>query len=289
MENTAPLAAYGNPATKSFRKQHIRLVTAAGTSALVNTAILNITASFLQAAAAARPLPGKLEAWTPLPEGTEPQPQHYGIALALPPALANPDLAKQYGFTLQDDWLVFTADRDESHAAAVEAETQSVLDLVKPEMDPDRPGGSWSSDRPGIRELKEGDKGDDVQFFQLFFGTPHQDGIMTDWDVALVKELQRRWGLTITGTVTPETWIGLLPNLRNFMVEFGDAGPVVKILQAILVAYDWTDDTLEITGRFDQATSRALANVQETYGLRNHPAAGSPEWAALLGRWPFSV
>jgi hypothetical protein len=284
MEKTDP---YGNPATKSFRKQHVRLVTAAGTSALVNVAILNIAARFLHAAAAAgATLPERLEGWTPLPDGAEPQPQHYG--LTLPASVADPDLAAQYGFTLVSAGLyAFTGDLDTEHAAAIDAETQQVLALVNPPGQPEPPERLWSNDLPGAREPGPDARGDDVQYFQLLYACPDQDGVMNAWDTQLIKELQRRWGLEQTGIITVDTWRMLLPNPRNYDVEFGDVGPTVRMLQALLTAYDWTDGTLPITGRFDQATGRALASVQETYGLRNRPAAGAPEWAALIGRWPI--
>ena len=287
MDLTEPATTYGNPATKSYKKQHIRLAVAAGTSALVNKDILDIAAAFLTAAVADAPrtgLPDRITAWVPLPAGADPGPEHYG--LTLPATIAAPDLAAAYGFETLGDYYVFTGNIADVQAAAVAAETASVLLLVGPEMDPNRPHSEWSTDRPGMREPGPGDKGDDVHFFQLLYSCPDQNGVMTEFDTALIRELQRRWGLTITGTITPETWGMLLPNARNYQLDYGDINQTVKILQAALVAYDWTDGNLPVTGRFDQPTTRALSSVQETYGLRNHPACGAPEWAAILGRWP---
>lgn len=267
---------WGNPASKGFRKQRIRQVAIGGTVTLVNKLILDATANLLKAATG--PLPPVLEGWQPL-EGDEPDPSNYGLCVR-----NHESLEQGNGFILVGDWLVYSGDPQESTSDYMEAGARSVLEQLSQETKTDHP--SWSTAKPGEREAALDDAGSDIMVFQLVFNTTEQMGRLNQADVDLIRMLQARWGIEVTGTLTRDLWRMILPTYRTFMLEYGDAGTYVKVLQAILIAYDWADE-LGVSGRFDQATARALGNLQDTYGLRVAPRTGAPEWTALLGKWPL--
>ena len=272
---------WGNPAAKAFAKQHIRSVEAGGTKVRVNSLLTSVVAGML-ADAGARDimLPATITGYVPLKTG-KPKPENYGIALK---TKALDELATAYGFTPRGGSLVFTGSLEEARKAAAVAETSAVLVRVAPEMDPDRPRGLWSTDRPGVREVQPGDKGSDVYFYQLVMDAPDLSGTFDEWCSLNARYTQQRWGIPETGTITPDLWRGILPNpRRGFRAVSGDTGRSVIVLQAALLAYDWGE--LEVNGRFDKATVRAVNNLQETYGLRVWAGVGAPEWAALLGTW----
>lgn len=278
----APAKLWGNPAAKDFRKKHIRVVTHNGTTVLVNAKIVDAAANLI--AAATGPLPAELQGWEPA--GHDPySPAHYGIAIE-----AHPNLLEAHGFMRIGDRLVYSpnlAEQQDPAKAYEDTNTPAVLEQVAKEA---RDASErWSTKLPGEREAAVGDAGNDVMVFQLMYDRPDQSGVMTEADGAVARLLQERWGIPQTGTLTTKTWICILPRLSNHYLSFGDSGPVVKILQALLVAYDYDDGSIDMNGRFDRATTIALGHLQTRYNLRRAPKAAAPEWAALIGKWPLTV
>lgn len=276
--------AWGNPAVKTFKKEHIRQVAASGTTSQVNAEILDIVAGlFNHAQRHGLELPKQVKGWIAPKPGDPLTPAHYGAAVENLPGLE--EIAGPYGFEPQDGLLVFTGDVAAARATAEQAATEDMLAMVAGEPRVERPADSWGTDRPGTRELGPGTKGDDVQFFQMIFNAPDQAGTWDDWCTGAATHLQQRWGIPVTGTTTQDLWRGILPNERNYSISYGEDGHTVRVLQAALTAYDWDCDVL-VTGRFDQDTLAAVNEIQKSYGLRVNPAVGPSEWAILLGRRP---
>lgn len=276
--------AWGNPAVKTFKKEHIRQVAASGTTSQVNAEILDIVAGlFNHAQRHGLELPKQVKGWVAPKPGDPLTPANYGKAVENLPGLA--PIAGPYGFEPQDDLLVFTGNITAARTVAEQAATEDMLAMVAGETRIERPTpDSWGTDRPG-RELTTGDRGDDVQFFQMVYNAPDQSGVWDDWCTGAATHLQQRWGIPITGTTTPDLWRGILPTTYNYSISYGEDGHVVRVLQAALTAYDWDCDVL-VNGRFDQDTLAAVTEIQKSYGLRVNPSVGPAEWAILLGRRP---
>lgn len=276
--------AWGNPAVKTFKKEHIRQVAASGTTSQVNAEILDIVAGlFNHAQRHGLELPKQVKGWLAPKQGEPLTAAHYGRAVE---NIAGLDaIAAPYGFEPQGNLLVFTGDIDAARAIAEHAATEDMLAMVAGETRIERPADSWATDRPGVRELTTGDRGDDVQFFQAVFNAPDQSGTWDEWCAGAATHLQQRWGIPVTGTTTQDLWRGILPNTMNYSISYGEDGHVVRVLQAALTAYDWDPDVL-VNGRFDQDTLAAVTEIQKSYGLRVNPAVGPAEWAILLGRRP---
>jgi hypothetical protein len=276
----APAKTWGNPATKDFRKEHIRVVSHQGTTVLVNARIVDAAANLISSATG--PLPPKLEGWAkpdhPAPYG----PRDYGIAIR-----AHENLPEGHGFSTSDgDWLVYAETTEDSTETYEAQNTKPVLEQVAAEA---RDASErWSTKLPGERAAATGDAGNDVMAFQLFYDRPEQSGVMTEQDAMVVRMLQQRWGIEQTGTLTRDTWRCILPRYNGHHLSYGDSGLVVKILQALLVAYDWDAGEVDMRGYYDRTTTIAVNNLQDRYGLRRAPRVASPEWAALIGEWPLS-
>lgn len=269
---------WGNPCAAAFRKQHIRTVEVGGCTVLVNRQLTGIVAGLLTSAHAHNIRLGtSLGAYQSVGE-EPPTALNYGIAIRTTQLR---ELGRAFGFVQHSRLLVFEGDLEEARTAAADAEHLAVLARVRQENPAQ---GGYKTVRPGHREVWPGDRGSDVYFYQLLVAAPDMSGVFDEWCTAMASYKQRKYGLPITGTISPELWAGLLPNhKRGIVTEYGDTGIPVTVLQSALKAYDWGGNDLEITGRFDKATTRAVNNLQETYGLRVHPGAGKPEWAALMG------
>lgn len=278
----APAKLWGNPAAKDFRKKHIRVVTHNGTTVLVNAKIVDAAANLI--AAATGPLPAELRGWEPIEPGqTDFQPYNYGLAIR-----AEENLPEAHGFTLYESNLIYGPGPEQDPTKAYETtNTPAVLDQVAREARD--ASGRWSTKLPGEREAQAGDAGNDVMVFQLMYDRPERSGVMTEADAAVARLLQERWGIPQTGTLSRRTWICILPRLQNHYLSYGDSGPMVKILQALLVAYDYDGGTIDMNGYFDRTTTIALGHLQSRYNLRRAPKVAAPEWAALIGRWPLTV
>jgi peptidoglycan hydrolase-like protein with peptidoglycan-binding domain len=126
-------------------------------------------------------------------------------------------------------------------------------------------------------------KGDDVQFIQLLTGV-NDDGVYGRETVAAVRYLQTRFNpyAEALDAVTEELWAAILPKGTRFSLTRGDSGFKVRVLQALLAAYDWAAPD-SVTGRYGVATARAVKRMQANAGLRVNGYVRPPEWAYLLG------
>jgi hypothetical protein len=192
-------------------------------------------------------------------------------------------VASGWGFREEDGWLIFDGDTTTAKGLAERAETERVLARVEGEEH--LATGYYFTGRPGEREIREGDTGDDVQFFKMVYNAPDQDTTFDAWCAGLARNIQARMGIEVTGTVNPMLWRATLPTNWNYRISYGDTGHMVRVLQAALYAYDWDSD-VAVTGRFDSPTHRAVRQIQVQYGLRLTPNVGGAEWAILLGRQP---
>lgn len=284
---------WGRPAVKTFRKRNIRQVKSATTSVLVHTDIADIVAELLRTIEATGFVfhTDRIGGWVPYTASTGylETYREYGLALEVPTLESVP---VPQGFTLQPQdppgptaWLVYIGTPEEARAHSTATEEERVVRLTPQiEKEPD----AWQTFGPGYRELREGDKGDDVHFVQFALNARTTDGVYDEWTTEAVSALQARFNQTRSGVMDMNTWNALLPTTGNFMISYGDSGPVVRLLQAALLAYDWEPDCV-VTGRYDNVTMRGVKHLQDTYGLRQTGAMGGPEWAALLGRPVRSV
>lgn len=275
--------SWGSPAGKAFRKCSIRPVTVGGTSILIHSELVDITAEIIQLAVdQGIHLPEKLGGWIPYVDGRNPQ--ETGKAFICPKGLP-PESHEVWDFWTSGPLLIFRGSIDHARELSVLAESQRVVRLV-PKVA--KPVDVWQTFPPGERSLNVGDKGDDVQFFQMVYDFPDQDGVMDDSLSELVAYIQRRNGLMQTGVIDDDVWRVVLPTTLNYRMGYGTSGNMVRVLQAILVAYDWSSE-LTINGRFDQATMQTVRSLQATYGLRETGEMAMPEWSILLGKAPRSV
>jgi hypothetical protein len=277
MTNPALSRVWGNPAAPTFKKRCVRTVKAGGEAVLVHAELQDIVAAMAEQA-------GIMEGWERPGKGAEDHPRHYGIAVR--PAAPIEDPAR-YGFDeYEDGWYVFGGTPESAKARTEELEVERMRQRVEAET---RHETEWGTGRPGERELGPGDKGDDVQFFQMVYAAPDQTGVFDGWCAGMAKYLQEQWGHPEkTGTVTGDIWKGVLPTAMTYSVGYGDNGHIVRVLQAALLAYDWDYDVL-VTGRFDEVTHRAVRRIQAEYGLRVNSDMGAAEWTILLGQPPRNV
>lgn len=274
---------WGSPATKTFRKMHIRKVKVGESSVFLHIEIVDIVAEILSSAAArGTHLPEKLGGWVPPVAGTSKEallPHNYGVVLDYFEGME----FEAWGFQRLDDAsIIFCEDIESARSLSATAESARMLRLA--EGEPVRPPDSlWYSGRPGVRELSVGDRGDDVVFLQELFSASDRDGIFSPGFSGYVSRLQERNGIEQTGTVTDHTWRLILPKETRFAVSRGDAGHNVRVLQAMIVAYDW-NNCLRVTGRFDYSTAVTIRRLQYAVGLRITGKVRAPEWSYLLGR-----
>jgi hypothetical protein len=277
MTNPALSRDWGNPAAPTYKKRCIRRITAGGKATYVHADIQDLAGRLADAAGVA------LEGWVAPRKGDDDHPRHYGIAVRAEGPI---DGANAYGFEpYEDGWYVFMGTPAAAKKLTETAEAQRMEQRVEDEV---RHEHEWGTGRPGERELELGDKGDDVQFFQMVFAAPEQHGIFDSWCGAMAKLLQERWGVPVTGTVNENVWKSILPTAMTYSIGYGDSGHIVRVLQAALVAYDWDYDVL-VTGRFDEVTHRAVRKLQAEYGLRQSSDMSAPEWTILLGKPPRNV
>lgn len=273
---------WGNPASKTFRKKHVRQVRMATCTVLVHIELADLVAEILRSAeAAGTQLPDTLGGWVPYVDGATPR--EAGLAFEAPPGVSAADWPGWYEARDPAEdaiYLVYSGTPAQALESATRSEEARVSTLnPQVEKSPD----AWQTMLPGARTLKVGCRGDDVQFIQFALGCVITDGV---WDLGTteaVMMLQGRWNQRQTGIMDDEAWMALLPTASNHRIEYGDSGPMVRLLQAALLAYDWDEDIM-VTGRYDQITLRGVKSLQDTYGIRPSGAMTGPEWAALLGR-----
>lgn len=272
--DTATDAEWGNPGLKTFKKRYIRNVKTPMGNTWVHNEVADIVREiFLNATLPLGDVPGYLSPDELQREGS---PRSYGVVLGLPWA----DEYRAWGFADYDGaGIVFTGSIDEARSlselalslqAARQADAEEPSDL-----------GDWKSLRPGTRNLTLGDKGDDVQFIQLFLGIG-PDGIYGPETAGAVEFFRRRLNTVPSADVDGDLWRAILPKASRFSLSRGDGGLKVRVLQAALAAYDWAPID-SVTGTFGVDTSRAVRRLQATANLRVNGSVRSPEWAYLLG------
>ena len=272
---------WGNPAVQTFSRQFIRTVKVGSVGVRVHKEIAPLVATVIRSALGAQvPLPEKLDGHLPYVDGYSTR--EYGLAFGVPEG--GPEIAEahyvRWGFVEDAGLLVFAGTPEEAKELAAQAEEERVTVPVPPPATE----AEWFTGFPGEREVFCGDKGDDVQFWQIAVGCDSQSGVFDDVSVGHAAFLQARLGIKVTGTIDESLWRWVIPNTVNGGVEYGSTGRIVRILQAALVAYDWTGPEFPVTGRFDQLTMGAVRAVQRKFTLRETGKMGRAEWAALLGR-----
>lgn len=271
---------WGNPASKTFRKKHIRQVRLATCTVLVHIELADLVAEILRTVeASGTRLPDTLGGWVPYVDGKDPR--ESGLAFQIPPGLPSGGMPGWEAYSSgRAHYLRYTGTPADAADAALHSEERRVAAL-NPQLE--KPADAWQTCLPGARTLTAGCRGDDVQFVQLALNCVTSDGVYDVHTTGAVMALQGRWGQRQTGILDETTWKALLPTAINHRIEHGDSGFVVRLLQAALIAYDWDEEVI-VTGRFDQPTMRGVKRLQDNYGLRPSGAMAGAEWAALLGR-----
>ncbi len=266
---------WGNPALKTYKKRYIRNVKTANGSTWVHNEIADIVRELLTSA----PLPlGDVPGYTAPADENTIGPVSYGVVLHLPWS----DAYRPWGF---EDYsgmgIIFTGSIDDARANSELA--LSLQGARAAEAEPLPEGGEWHHGRPGSRPLEPGMKGDDVQFLQLLTNVT-DDGVYGRETAAAVRYLQMRFNPYAEPAegISGELWAAILPKGTKFSLSRGDSGFKVRVLQALLAAYDWAAPE-SVTGRYGVATSRAVKRLQANAGLRVNGYVRSPEWAYLLG------
>lgn len=266
---------WGNPALKTYKKRYIRNVKTSNGSTWVHNEIADIVRELFANA----PLPlGDVPGYVAPEDEKIIGPVNYGVVLHLPWS----DSYKAWGF---EDYsgmgIIFTGSIDDARANSELALSLQGTRAAEGEILPEV--GEWHHGRPGSRPLEPGMKGDDVQFIQLLTSVT-DDGIYGRETAAAVKYLQTRFNpyAEPADGVNEELWAAILPKGTRFSLTRGDSGFKVRVLQALLAAYDWASPD-SVTGRYGVATARAVKRLQANAGLRVNGYVRSPEWAYLLG------
>lgn len=277
----ATSSPWGNPAVQTFRKKFIRRISVGEGEVFVHSAIVDIVTELLNIAVdRGTQLPKELRGWV-APIGVsedELLPAHYGVEIDAFPGVDY----EMWGFTVKGDTAVFTAPFEEAKKLSEAAEASRMMRAVDNEPE-SKANAHWQSLRPGKRELRVGDVGDDVMFLQLVFDV-EATGTFDKHLETGVKILQRKWGQEETGIVDETVWRIILPSMWTDCSN-GDNGLPVRVLQALLISYDW-DYGITVSGRFDDWTAKAVREMQDTVGLRVTGHVRAPEWAYLLGNFP---
>jgi peptidoglycan hydrolase-like protein with peptidoglycan-binding domain len=275
--DTAADTEWGNPALKTYKKRYIRNVRTPNGSTWVHNELADIVREIFTAA----PLPlGEVDGYVAPPEDVTEitDPRSYGVVLHLPWSEAY----KAWGFAdFGGMGIIFTGSIDDARASSELA--LSLQAARAAEVEPVPTVGEWHHGRPGTRELEPGMKGDDVQFIQLVTGVK-DDGVYGRETAAAVQYLQTRFNPYAEATegVSEALWAAILPKHTKFSLSRGDSGFKVRVLQALLAAYDWAAPD-SVTGRYGVATSRSVKRLQANAGLRVNGLVRAPEWAYLLG------
>lgn len=270
-----PLAGWGNPFVESFARKltHIELQ---GKRIRVHRSIAPLVSQMLaEAVDAGVGLDGRLSAYKVAKPGQPVSEENLGLAIR---CSVLEGYYEKWLFEQRGALLVFAGLPEDAAELCDRAEC-SRIKLVS-----GIPEREWKNHGPGLRVLREGDKGDDVVFFQLAVGCPENSGTFGEITGQYARQLNIKFGLPAEPAVTDSTWKPLLPQPNRANVcSRGDVGLKVRALQAALVAYDW-DNNLPISGRFDRLTEDAVRRLQYACGLRNTGRVHSPEWSAALNR-----
>jgi peptidoglycan hydrolase-like protein with peptidoglycan-binding domain len=110
------------------------------------------------------------------------------------------------------------------------------------------------------------------------------DGIFGPLTRAAVLGFQEDNELTVDGIVGPETWGSLFalfaPAYPGFLMQYGDEGMYVYIVQAQLNAHDY--DTGSTDGIFGPLTRAAVLGFQEDHELTVDGIVGPETWDTLF-------
>lgn len=276
--STLLATAWGNPRTASFRKRSIRIVDVEGATVHVHVRIAAIVAAVIRAELASGPLREALDGWVPCSDGTS----HREYGLAFGPASAfSEDSYRRWLMAEDGGVLVFMGSPEDADKLSAEAEAERVTPAAPAVAE--EAGDRWMTCLPGERELKQGDKGDDVLCWQMLMACADQDGVFNEQCVGLAAYWQAKVGIQVTGTVTENLWKWCLPTVANYDVEYGTRGRMVRLLQAVLKAYDYTEDIV-VNGVFGRETVIAVRELQASKGLRQTGKMGMLEWSSILGR-----
>ncbi|ASR84166.1 lysin A [Arthrobacter phage Wheelbite] len=283
----APESEWGGPTFKTFKKRYVRIVRAGDSTAWVHAEIADIVREIFLAAEAPY---GELAAYDA--ESTNVA-ATYGTYLPIPWTLE----LQRWGFGMHGDGIVFEGSIDDARAlseqaAVLAAEREIAASAPAVPEDPD----TWAAVLPGARNLRPGDRGDDVQFIQ-FLGGLTPDGLYGPKTEEFVKYLRSKWGLGIPTVTLPEGyagptldfvplvdaefWGGILPRKTLYSMGQGDAGFKIRVLQSALAAADWAPAHL-VSGRFGVETSKAVRRMQANFGLRVTGRVRQAEWLALV-------
>jgi peptidoglycan hydrolase-like protein with peptidoglycan-binding domain len=273
-------AAWGNPKVPYYKKKFIRTVKAGGYSVFIHAALVNQTAEILQAVISSGiHLTSEPVGWIPYVAGESPLEE--GRSLYLPGDFPK-DAFTAWGFTASGGQVwTFHGTTADAKALAEQADVDRSLRCM-PRLT--RSDGTAVTVFPGDREAREGDFGPDIEVFQLVYDCATRNGECDRLTIDTAGYIQKRNGVPMTGSIDEYAWMVTLPTTLNMYQDYGCSGQVVRVLQALLLCYDWDSGDVIVNGRFDQATMAAVSVLQDTYGLRASGAVGPAEWAILLGR-----
>ncbi|MBQ3100888.1 MAG: peptidoglycan-binding protein [Clostridia bacterium] len=134
--------------------------------------------------------------------------------------------------------------------------------------------------------------------------TVYPDGIYGDETVISVKDFQKKQGITESGVVDyitftslineynkvlndsmPPARIRLFPRLlRNQAIYPGEENKYISLIQAILVSLGVVNEEfndIEITGKYDSKTEKAVNSVKQAFGLSNDSVIDKEFFATL--------
>jgi hypothetical protein len=270
---------WGDPATESFRKKHIRETRPAGTVALVNAQIHAIASRLIEGLSELHvEMPDAIPSYDP--EGTDAQRLGLALHLQVDPGDEVAALVQRWGF---DGFLVegrsvvelrFVKTPEEAGPLNDEALAFKLDRLEDPEVSGPSPI-KW----PGDRDLVLGDTGPDVTFLRLVLNVGRDEPV-DERLLEVVRIFQAKRGAPVTGLIDAELWRRILPRRRP-LVSSGDSGFIVRVLQAALVAYEGSEH--RVTGTWGVLTSKDVTALQKEFNLREARFIRDPEWALLLG------
>jgi hypothetical protein len=272
---------WGDPATESFRKKHIRETRPAGTVALVNAQIHAIASRLIEGLSELHvEMPDAIPSYDP--EGTEAQRLGLALHLRIAPSPDVAALVSRWGFDgfMVDgvpDQLVelrFTGTPEEAgplndQALAVKLDRLEDAEVSGPSL------VKW----PGDRDLVIGDSGPDVTFLRLVLNAGRDEPV-DEHLLEVVGRFQAKRGAPVTCEIDADLWRRILPRRRP-LVSAGDSGFIVRVLQAALVAYEGSEH--RVTGTWGVLTSKDVTALQKEFNLREARFVRDPEWAVLLG------
>jgi hypothetical protein len=135
---------------------------------------------------------------------------------------------------------------------------------------------------PDWPDLQQGDTGPEVRALQYLLTVRGQtltaDAIFGPATRTAVLNFQTSVGLPADGIVGPNTWSALIAGIQYSQGATGDG---VRAIQTLL--HDkFGESALAIDGVFGPATTQAVRDFQDTYGLTVNGIVGPETWQALI-------